>query len=81
MATVGRARRNPYRLLMPICSMEVIQRMFGSRCVMLWNRLPLEIVGVNSLTFKRLLADHWVMLYMSLSSGSFVYLLAGFKLA
>ena len=51
--------------------------------MMLWNRLSLGIVGVNSLvTFKRLLADHLGnALYMSLSSGSFVHLLAGFKLA
>ena len=57
-APYGRTRGYPLRLLMPVCRSDVKGRYFGTRCVILWNSLPISVVSVDCLaTFKRL-AEH-----------------------
>lgn len=54
-----RTRGHPYKLLVPACATDIRRRMFGARCVQVWNSLPSCVVGSSCLaTFKRLLADH-----------------------
>ena len=56
MAPYGRTRGHPFRLLMPVCISDIKGMFFGTRCIMLWNSLP---VSVDCLaTFKGLLAKH-----------------------